>query len=146
MNLGTVALVGLGGYFLWYTTNLGIAGQTIEIVFQGVRFDSLTKYVVTFSMRNVSNVGVTVNAMTGTLYCRGQVFANLKSFTPVTVPARGEVNVEVIAESSVLTIPSIIADIIAQKANDIDFSVQGNANLNGLVVPFRVDKVLSFGI
>lgn len=144
MKTGTLVLLGVGGYLLWDITQNAIAVNTVNIVLQGVQVNSITDYVVTLTVQNVSNISATVNSMTGNILINGNQLASISNFTATTVPANGQINIPVTVQPSLLSLPGDIANIIQNGMNTLNFTVVGNVNVNGLVLPFTLTQAVNF--
>ena len=137
MKTSTVVLIGLGAAAVWYYANLGVAANTINFVVGNVNFDGLTTLTVNLTAQNVSNVDLKVSSMSGTVFMNGSTFANISDFTPVTVAANSQMNIPIVVKISVLSLGSNIMSLI--NSGSADFSVHGNANVNGMPIPFDTD-------
>lgn len=135
----------VGGLFLiGYYGNLGVAAATANFVFQGINFASLTDWVVTIQVQNVSNATVVIAAMDGTVYLNGDNIGSLSDFKSVTIPPTSAVNVQVHLSPSFLSLPGAIKDVTQLAGETLDFTVKGNANINGAVIPFSLDNPITF--
>jgi LEA14-like dessication related protein len=143
MKTGTVLLVGGGGLALWYLIQLGSAVGTVQIVFQGVQLKSLTHYVVTLTVQNISNISVDVNSMTGNVFLNGNSLASISDFDKRTVPANGQVNIDCEVSPDIFGIPGAVKDLVNGGANILNFTATGNFNVNGIVLPFNLDKTIN---
>lgn len=143
MKTGTVVLIGIGAYTAWYLANLGTATNTITVVFKDVKVNGPTDFTVVLTIQNVSNISVTVNSMTGELYLNDNPLAALSNFTQTIVPANGQVDVSVRVQPSLLDLPSAIQNIITNQSPVLNFSVVGDVNVTGLVLPFNLDKTVT---
>lgn len=143
MKTGTILLIGAGAGLLYYISQLGIATNTVSILFEGIQAKSLTDFIVTMRIQNVSNVSVNVNSMTGTLSLFSNPVANLSDFTQRTVPANGQVDIQLEAAIDLLNLPATIQSVFQNAGSELDFTIAGNANVSGLVLPFSLDKSIS---
>jgi LEA14-like dessication related protein len=144
MKTSTLLLLAIGGYALYEFTQFGIAANTVNVVFQGLSFNSIDSVTVNLQVQNVSNASVNVNSMTGNLLMNGNQLASLSDFTQRTVPANGEVTVPITVSLSLLSLPGDISSITQLTGQTIDFKVVGNVNVNGLVLPINLDNPVTF--
>jgi LEA14-like dessication related protein len=143
MKTSTFLLLGAGAYALYYLGNVGVATNTIQVIFSGVNIKSLTDYVVTMTVQNISNASLTVNAMSGNLLLNGNQVASMSDFTPRVIPAAGQVNIDIEITPNLLDIPSAIQNLIQTPGQNLVFTAVGNVNVSGLVLPFNLDKTIT---
>lgn len=144
MKTSTVLLLAGGAYGLYYISELGLATNTITVVFQGVNFQSLTSVQVNLLIQNITNASVTVNSMTGNLLMNGNQLAALSDFTQRVIPANGQVTVPINVSLSVLSLPGNIISLTQLTGQTIDFTAVGNVNVSGLILPFNLDLPVTF--
>lgn len=143
MKTGTVVLLGLAGLVLYEFQQLGTAVATVQFVFNGVQPKGLLKYTIQILVQNVSNATCQVNAMTGVVSINDNPVGNISDFQPVTVPGRGQQIVNIDLTVSVVELPSAVIDLLNNSGGNLAFNVTGNANVNGLILPFSLDKSIS---
>lgn len=144
MKATTVILLASGAYGLYYISQLGLATSTITVVFQGVNFNSLTSLTVNLLVQNITNASVTVNSMTGNLLMNGSQLASLSDFTARVIPANGQVTVPINVSLSLLSLPGDIVSLTQLTGQTIDFTVVGNVNVSGLILPINLDNPITF--
>lgn len=145
MKTSTVLLLGAGGYALYYFSQLGVATSTVRVVFNGVNVKGITNYEVLMTVQNLSNISINVNSMAGDIILNGNRLATLAFFNgQIVVPANSQIDIPVNVSPDLLSIPSVIRDIIHNGVGTLNFTVIGDANINGLVLPFNLDKAVSF--
>ncbi len=143
MKTGTVLLVGAGLYGVWYMSQLGLATGTVSIVLDGVEIKGITNYVVNLKIQNVSNISVNVNSLTGDILLNGNELASISYFDKLTVPANGQINIPIKVSPSLLDLPSALRGLLQSGLINLNFSIIGLVNANGLVLPFNLDKAVS---
>lgn len=143
MKTGTVVLLGIGGLVLWEAYNLSVGTGTMQIVFKGVQINSLTNYTITLTAQNVSNVSISINSMTGNVLINGNQLASISDFTVRTIPANGQIDIPITVQPSLLSIPVDIQQLITNGGQTIDFTVTGNVNASGFVLPFSLDQTFN---
>lgn len=143
MKTGNVILAAGVVLGVYYITQLGVATNTVSIIFEGVNIKTATEYEVIMRVQNVSNVSVSVNSMTGTLSLNSNPIADLSFFGGVTVPANGQVDIPVSVSISLFSLPATVKDLLNGGGSELNFNVTGNANVSGLVLPFDFDKTMS---
>lgn len=143
MKAVTWILVGILAFVGYEAYELAMGTGTLQFIFQGVNFNGLTNWTVNITVQNVSNATVTINSMTGNVLINGNQLASISSFTPTTVPANGQINIPVTVQPSLLSIPGDVQQLIQTPGSNFDFSVQGNANVSGFILPFTLDKMIT---
>lgn len=145
MNAGTILLVGGGLYGIWYLSQLGLATATVQVVFDGISVVALTKLKVRLRIQNISNVAIRVNSMTGNVFLDSydQPLGAISYFDKLEIPANGEAALNVDLSLSLLDLPSNIANLIESGGTPVTFHVVGNVNVNGLILPFTLEKMLA---
>jgi len=145
MKIPGIAILAVGAGVLYYFSQLGVAGATVNFVFQGINFKSLSSLGVTIMVQNVSNAPLNLEAVSADISLNGDYIGNA-SFFPVT-PARigptSQMPVELIVNLSLLSLPGTVRDLIEHPTSQFTAVVKGNANINNLVIPFSVDQTVS---
>jgi len=140
MKGSTIALLAVGAGVVYYFSQLGTAGATANFVLQGVQVKSLTKLNIQIMAQNVSNANITLNALTANVSINGNSVGTASSFVPVDIAPTSQQLINVELDLSVLSLPSTIMSLINQTGNSYNFTVQGNANVNNLVIPFSLSQ------
>jgi LEA14-like dessication related protein len=143
MKLGTVALIATIGAGAIYLSNLGIAANTTTIIFSGVQIKSITDFMLSFMIQNVSNATIQFNSMTGMVSVNGSQLGNISTFQAVTIPGNSQQQVNIEFQPSLLSIPGTVMSFIQSPGSTLDFNIQGNANVNSLVLPFNLDQTIT---
>lgn len=143
MKTGTIALIGVGAFILYDLSQLSTAVGTVQVLFSGIKINNVVNYTVTLTVQNISNIAVAVNGMTGNVLLNGNELASISDFTVRQVPARGQVDIPVTVTPSLFDLPSNIADLLQTSGQNLNFTVDGNVNVNGLVLPFTLDKAIT---
>lgn len=145
MKSGTVALLILGGVVLWSALSLGVSGTTAQVVLQGVQFNSLTDWVITLVVQNVSNGAIQVNSLNGQVIANGNVIGNLSDFSgAVLVPANSEQPINIHFTPSLLSIPATVQTLISTNDPSLKIEVKGYMNVNNDVLPY--DETYNYGV
>lgn len=143
MKTGTILLLLGGGALVWYYSNLGIAANTVNIVLDSVQFSSIRNFNVILMVQNVSNATVQVNSMSGTIFLNGNTLANMSDFTPRTVNPNSQLPITINVKPDFLMLGSNIMNLINNPGQTIKFTIEGNANINNLVLPFSLENDIS---
>jgi hypothetical protein len=143
MKISTVLLLGVGALAVWEFQQIGTAAATVQFVFSGVQIKSLTNYVLQITVQNISNADCVLNAMSGTITVNDNDLGNVSDFSPVNIRARSQQVVNITLQPSILSLPGAITDIINNSGGQLDFVFEGNANVNGLVLPINVEKIIT---
>jgi LEA14-like dessication related protein len=143
MKTGTVLLIGAAALAAYEFQQLGTAAQTVQFQFAGVNATGLTTYNVQLLIQNISNISCTVNAMSGIITMEGNQIGNISDFQPVTIGARAQQIVNVIVNPNLLSLPFAVQQLINNPGGSVDFEVNGNANVNGLILPFDLTKTVA---
>lgn len=144
MKTGTLLLVAGGVYLAYRAYELAEGTGTMQVVFKGVQVNSPLNYTVVLTAQNISNSPISVNSMTGNILLNGEQFASISDFTPVSVPANGQVDIPINVAPSLLSLPGDLQQLLQNGGQTLDFTVQGNINASGFVLPFNLDKTFSW--
>ena len=151
MKTGNVLLIGGLAAAVWYFGGLGIAGSTVQFVFQNVIPLSLTNFQIQILVQNISNAEVDLNAMSGQVFLNGNAIGNVSYFpsVPTTILPTSQQLVTFSLDISILNLGPAIAQIITaftsqtQGSGTMNFEIKGNANINKLVIPFDLTNTIS---
>lgn len=145
MKTSNILLLGGAGLAVYYLTQLGVAGATVQFVFQSFQFQSLSQLQINVVVQNVSNAVLNLNAMSGSVYLNDNYIANVSYFPPsgqtaVQVPAASQIAIPFMASISILSLPGAIQNLInnVPGSGTYTFKITGQANINSLVVPFTL--------
>lgn len=139
--LGALAFLGYQAY------ELAAGTGTMQVILADVTVQSPLNYLVTLTVQNVSNASITVNSMTGNVLINGGQLASI-SYLPgagngTVVPPNGQINIPVTASASLLSLPGDIQQLVQSGGQTVDFTVTGNVNASGFVLPFTLDKTVN---
>lgn len=141
MKTSTLAL-GVGAVALYYFTQLGVAGATVQFVFNGFQFVSLSQLQIQVLVQNVSNASIQLAAMSGTATINGSNIANVSYFppTPTIIAATSQQIINFNASLNLLSLPSTIQNLANNTPGSGAYTigVTGNANINNLIIPFTL--------
>ena len=143
MKIFPAIAVGAGLYALYYYSKLGLAGRDMQVVFKGFSIQGITNYTITLAVQNVSNSLIEVNSLAADVTVNGNSIGNLSTFQKTDIPANSEVNLNLKLNVSLLGLPSIIADIINNQQGVYTVVVDGNMNVNNIVVPLNVNDQIT---
>jgi LEA14-like dessication related protein len=136
MKTTTVALVAIGGFLAYQIFKVYNAVNTVQLVFNGITAQSVTTYTLNFIIQNVTNVAANLNAITGSVFMNGTNIGAISNFSPVAVPAAGQVSVNVTLQVSVLGLSSQLMSLLQNGAAGATVEVKGNMNVDSLIIPF----------
>jgi LEA14-like dessication related protein len=142
MKTGTILLLAGAGLVAYEFQQLGTAAQTVQFQFAGVQINGLTNYNVQLLIQNISNISCSVNAMSGVINLNGNQIGNISDFNPVIIGARAQQIVNVALNPNLLSLPFEIQSLINNPGQPLNFEVNGNANVNGLILPFDLSKTI----
>lgn len=144
MKTSTLLLIG-AGLVAYELFNLGVATGTAQFVFDGVTINSITNFTVSILVQNVSNATVNLNSLAASIDLNGTQIGNASFFpaTPTVILPNSQQDVRLTVNPSLLSLPQAIIDAVNNPGVSLDFNVSGNANVNGLVLPFDLDKTVS---
>ncbi len=142
MKTGDALLIAGGGLLAWHFLGLGVAGNTAQIVFQGITATTPLTYTLNFVVQNVSNTQITFNSMSGTVQLNGTGVGNVSAFPnpAINIPGNSQANIGVVLDLSLLGVASDIVAFVQNPGQALNFEVIGNANVNGLVLPFDLKQ------
>ncbi len=143
MKTGTILLLAGAGLVAYEFQQLGTASQTVQFQFAGVTFNGLTSLNVQLLIQNISNIQCTVNALSGQILLNDGQIGNISDFQPVNIAARSQQVINVIMSLNILSLPGAIQQLINNPGSSLDFEIIGNANVNGLILPFDLYKTVT---
>lgn len=141
MKTGTLLLLGVAALAVIEYSNLGIAGATVQFLFQGVQVNSLSDIEVTMLVQNVSNGNIVLNSMTLDLTVNGNELGNAAVFpsSPIVVQSNSQQPVVIRVTPNLLTLPSAIMSLVqSNQLNSLIFKADGTANVNNIPMPVHV--------
>lgn len=139
----TLILLALGAGAVYYFEQLNTASNSLQVVFQGVRINGPFNYTLNLIAQNVSNATLELNSLAADVTVNGNDLGNISNFTPVTIGPNSSTAVNVTLAPSVLSIPGTVQALLQNPTGSFDFKVNGNMNINGLVLPLNVEKVIA---
>lgn len=142
MKAGTLLLIGAAGFAAYYYMNLGVAGATIQFVVQGIHFDGISTITINMYAQNVSNADLVVSSMSGNVTVNNIQMGNISDFTSRSIPANSQVIIPIVMRVSISSLPAVITAVLNSDA-PVDVNISGNANVNGLVIPFSTDEQIN---
>lgn len=145
MKTGTLLLLAGAGLALYYGVNLGIAANTVQIVFQGITMPSAFNFKFTFMIQNVSNQVLNFNSMAGTVSINYNMVGNISYFpgVPIAIQPNSQQQVDIAFQLSLVGLAGEIIAAINTPASTLNFVASGNMNVNNLVLPFSVSQSLT---
>ena len=146
MKTGTVLLLGAAGLAVYYFEQLGVAGNTVQFVLNGISVKSLSDFQVQILVQNVSNASVRLAALSADITLNGMDIGNASFFPaqPQMIPGTSQQIVNIDVTPSILSLPGAIQNLLANPGGSYDVAVKGNANINSLVLPFSIEKTFDF--
>jgi hypothetical protein len=146
MKTNTIVLLAIGGGALYYFSQLGVAGATVQFVFSGVDMTRFPQLGIQVLVQNVSNATIQLAAMSGQATLNGNSLGNVAYFppTPALIAPTSQQLVNFTANLNLLSLPSTIQNLINTPGSGAyNFAVTGNANINSLVIPFNLTYQLN---
>lgn len=142
MNKTSLLILGGLGLAVWYYGKLAIAGNVINVIFNGVHLKNLNTFTLSFMVQNVSNTIVSVNSMTADVFVNDSNIGNASYFgNPITILGNSQTPINVDFSLSLLGIPGALMDLISNLTigkNDVKFQAKGTMNVNGILLPLDV--------
>jgi hypothetical protein len=132
-------LLGLGG-LVYYFAQLNTAAGTANFVLGIPSFITPTKVNIPISVQNVSNAEVKLNALTANVAINGNPIGTASTFVQTVIEPTSQQLVNLTLDLSVLSLPTTILSLFNQTGNTYNFTVNGNANVNSLVLPFNLTQ------
>jgi hypothetical protein len=147
MKTSTIALLAVGGGALYYFSQLGVAGATVQFVLGTPQFQSLSQLIIPITVQNVSNAVINLAAMSGQVTINGNSLGNVSYFppTPTQIAPTSQQIVNFTANINLFSLPSTIQNLVnnVQGSGAYTFVIDGNANINSLVIPFSLTQQVS---
>lgn len=135
-------LLGLGG-LVYYFAQLNTAAGTANFVLGVPSFITPTKINIPINVQNVSNATINLKALTANVTINGNSIGAASTFTPVTIQPTSQQLINLTLDLSILSLPSTILSLINQTGNTYNFAVNGNANVDSLVIPFNLTQTVT---
>lgn len=139
MKTTNLLLIGAAGLGVWYYTGLGVSTGTLNLVFSGVKLNSINDWSVILTVQNVGNTALVVNSMSGNILLNNEQLGNISDFTKRTIPGNSQADVEVHIKPQLFNLSSQLQNIINNRNAPLAFNINGNVNVNNLVLPFSLD-------
>jgi LEA14-like dessication related protein len=145
MKLSNILIFGGIAVIAYELLNLGTAAGTAQFLLEGVTVNSITNYTVQILVQNVSNANVTLNSLVADIQLNGTDIGNASYFpsTPTVISGNSQQVVNLTVNPSLLSLPGAIINIVNAPGSALNFNVTGNANVNGLVLPFTLTKTVT---
>lgn len=143
MKTQSLFLLALAGIGLYWFAQLGTAGNTAQLIFSGVTVNSPTNFTLHFIVQNISNATVKFNGLTGTVAVNGTVIGNISNFTPITIQPVSQQNLNVNFQPNLLGVASEISQLFTTGNQSLDFTINGNYNIDGFVLPFNLENAVT---
>jgi len=146
MKNSTALLLAAGGLALIYGSRVATGVNTVNFVLNGVDLSDITNIKLQFLVQNVSNATGVLNSLSGNITVNGNDLGNISDFNPVTIPPNSQQPINISLRPDLISLPQTIAALIQQNGsgnNDLNFEVTGNANVNGIVLPFDLTKTIN---
>jgi LEA14-like dessication related protein len=129
---------------LIYFSNLGVGANDLQILLNNVQIRGVTDIQITLMVQNVSNATLNIKSMTGTVTLNGSTLGNISSFQKVDVLPNSQQPITVTLNPSLIALPGIVQTLLQGSGKQLEFVVEGNVNLNSLVVPFSVSDTINY--
>lgn len=143
MKTGTLLVVGAIAFLGYEFLQLNTAGNTLQVVFQGVQVNGPLNYTLNLIVQNVSNATLALNSLAADVTINGNDLGNVSNFTAITIQPNSQTPVNVTLQPSILSIPGTVQALLANPTGSFDFKITGNMNVNSLVLPLNVEKVIN---
>jgi LEA14-like dessication related protein len=127
---------------VYYISQLSVGLSNVQFNVEDVEIKSLSDILVTMNIQNVSGATATVNSLTGNILLNGNQLAAISDFKSVLVPGNGQVNLPIDVNLSIFGLPQVVQNLFAGGGNQLNFSVVGAANVDGVVIPFNQTKTI----
>jgi hypothetical protein len=142
MKTLNVILFAGAGLLAYHLLGLGVAGNTAQIVFDGITVNSPLNYTLSFLIQNVSNTTLNFEGIIGVVTLNGNSVGNVSNIpsAPIPIPGPGQQRINLTLDLSVLGTLSAALSEINNPGQTLNFEVKGTANINTLVLPFDVTQ------
>ena len=146
MKTSTIALLAVGGGALYYFSQLGVAGATVQFVFTGIDLSRFPQLGIQVLVQNVSNATLELDAMSGQASVNGNNLGTVSYFPaqPAQILPRSQQIINFSAGLNLLSLPSTVQNLLnTPGSGPYNFALSGNANINGLVLPVNLTYTLN---
>ena len=146
MKNSTALLLAAGGLALIYGSRVATGVNTVNFVLNGVDLSDITNIKLQFLIQNVSNATGVLNSLSGNITVNGYDLGNISDFNAVTIPPNSQQPVNISLRPDLISLPQTIAALIQDNGsgnNALNFEIIGNANVNGIVLPFNLTKTIN---
>jgi hypothetical protein len=137
-------VLGIGALALFLFRRTQFA-QNLIYIFRGVKLRGKLfspKIEITIGIQNPSNQRANFKSIVGVVKWKGNEFANISSYNPVTIAANSETNINVIAEPSVIGLYDTIRELVKGGLKGGKIQITGTANVDNLQLPVNITKAL----
>ena len=121
-----IAKKSLSSKLLFQIDNLGSKGKWYNPII-----------VISLRVLNPSNQSAKLNSITGELFLNGKLISNVTSFVPQNISAKAESIIKLEAQPGITGAASLLLDILQNKKAGYKIKFDGNANVDGIVVPIN---------
>lgn len=124
----------------WYIWSRGSAIKNIKGVLRKVSFGGgllKPKIYLTFGIQNASSGSAVIKSLVGGLYSNNKMIADVSSFTITQISPNSETLYQVTAEPIAFGVVSQIIDYVKGKEKKVNFSFDGNLNVDGNTFPIK---------
>jgi hypothetical protein len=139
--LPTLALIAGGAFVLSKMATANVASR-LNFVLGGIStsFSGINPIVtVNLIVQNPTSGSFTVNSIVGNVLVNGALIGNISMFTPVQIPANGQVPLPLnILLNPVQVLTDVLNLLAGTAGSQVVVIVQGTANVDNLTIPIAI--------
>lgn len=143
MKVGSLLLLGAVVFLGYEALQINTAGNTLTVIFDDVQINGPLNYTIRLIALNVSNATLKLNSLAAGVTVNGKDLGMVTDFDPVIIAPNSQTPVNVQLRPSVLSIPGTVQALLSQPTGTFDFKIDGNMNVNSLVLPLSVEKAIT---
>jgi len=126
------------GFYLFTKAN---AGKKVAISFQSIKFGGSLinpKIIISLLLQNPTNQSFNINSIVGSVFLNDKFVGEINTFKKVVLTGNATGVIDVNLKLGLLQSFTTVKNIIKNKGlKTVVARVQGNANVDGLVLPFN---------
>jgi len=141
MRKNVLIFGGIAAVVAFYLFTKANAGKKVAISFQSLKFggDLLSpKIIISLLLQNPTNQSFNINSIVGSVFLNDKFVGEINTFKKVVLTGNATGVIDVNLKLGLLQSFTTVKNIIKNKGlKTVVARVQGNANVDGLVLPFN---------
>lgn len=140
-----IPVVLVAGLAAWYFLGKNVLSRNLKFVLRKISFGGKIlqpKVFITLGVQNPTGSGAVIRSIVANVSFKGNVFADVSSFTVQNIAPQSESLIVLTAEPSILGVFNTIRDAVKSKEIKGDFAITGSANVDGVTFPIDIKNTI----